>query len=67
MVYAKFGGQTECIMGNWTIENTSSDYEAFPYVLSDLLSGLNHATRRQSARMPSYHVVWSLKRHGKAQ
>ena len=21
MVYAKFGGQTECIMGNWTIEN----------------------------------------------
>ena len=22
MVYAKFGGQTECIMGNWKIENT---------------------------------------------
>ena len=21
MVYAKFGGQTECIMGNWKIEN----------------------------------------------
>ena len=21
MVYAKFGGQTECIMGNWQIEN----------------------------------------------
>ena len=21
MVYAEFGGQTECIMGNWTIEN----------------------------------------------
>ena len=20
-VYAKFGGQTECIMGNWKIEN----------------------------------------------
>lgn len=46
---------------------TSSDYEAFPYVLFDLLSGLNHATRRQSVRMPSYHVVWSLERHGKAQ
>ena len=45
---------------------TSSDYEAFPYVLSDLLSGLNHATRRQSVRMSSYHV-WSLERHGKAQ
>ena len=21
MVYAEFGGQTECIMGNWKIEN----------------------------------------------
>ena len=21
MVYAKFGGQTECIMGNWKIES----------------------------------------------
>ena len=24
MVYAKFGGQTECIMGNWKIENECS-------------------------------------------
>ena len=23
MVYAEFGGQTECIMGNWKIENWS--------------------------------------------
>ena len=23
MVYAKFGGQTECIMGNWKIENVN--------------------------------------------
>ena len=23
MVYAEFGGQTECIMGNWKIENSS--------------------------------------------
>ena len=22
MVYADFGGQTECIMGNWKIENS---------------------------------------------
>ena len=22
MVYAEFGGQTECIMGNWKIENS---------------------------------------------
>ena len=26
MVYAKFGGQTECIMGNWKIENTVKDF-----------------------------------------
>ena len=24
MVYAEFGGQTECIMGNWKIENDQS-------------------------------------------
>ena len=24
MVYAEFGGQTECIMGNWKIENAKS-------------------------------------------
>ena len=24
MVYAKFGGQTECIMGNWKIENRNT-------------------------------------------
>ena len=28
MVYAKFGGQTECIMGNSKIENTTSYGEA---------------------------------------
>ena len=22
LVYAEFGGQTECIMGNWKVENT---------------------------------------------
>ena len=26
MVYAKFGGQTECIMGNWKIENVLYNY-----------------------------------------
>ena len=25
MVYAEFGGQTECIMGNWKIENTNDE------------------------------------------
>ena len=27
MVYAKFGGQTECIMGNWKIENAINSAE----------------------------------------
>ena len=27
MVYAEFGGQTECIMGNWKIENFITDLE----------------------------------------
>ena len=26
MVYAEFGGQTECIMGNWKIENWKVTY-----------------------------------------
>ena len=26
MVYAEFGGQTECIMGNWKIENLNVKY-----------------------------------------
>ena len=25
MVYAEFGGQTECIMGNWKIENNAKE------------------------------------------
>ena len=28
MVYAEFGGQTECIMGNWKIENTKESTDA---------------------------------------
>ena len=28
MVYAEFGGQTECIMGNWKIENASQNHSA---------------------------------------
>ena len=36
MVYAKFGGQTECIMGNWKIENRGS--AARSRVLSRLTS-----------------------------
>ena len=32
MVYAKFGGQTECIMGNWKIENCAI-YGMYVYVV----------------------------------
>ena len=27
MVYGKFGGRTECIMGNWKIENRQNDFD----------------------------------------
>ena len=30
MVYAEFGGQTECIMGNWKIENGGGDFCRLP-------------------------------------
>ena len=33
MVYAKFGGQTECIMGNSKIENRGPR-ETWPFVFS---------------------------------
>ena len=28
MVYAKFGGQTECIMGNWKKENMRNSHRS---------------------------------------
>ena len=31
MVYAEFGGQTECIMGNWKIENETATMLVFLY------------------------------------
>ena len=31
MVYAKFGGQTECIMGNWKIENVPCKRNTGPF------------------------------------
>ena len=37
MVYAKNGGQTECIMGNWKIENYVSQIFAAVYCNTDLL------------------------------
>ena len=34
MVYAKFGGQTECIMGNWKIENSLKNSTEGKFVAS---------------------------------
>ena len=36
MVYAKFGGQTECIMGNWKIENVSTHSRSDTFMSKDL-------------------------------
>ena len=33
MVYAEFGGQTECIMGNWKIENATETLGGAPMIL----------------------------------
>ena len=48
MVYAEFGGQTECIMGNWKIEN---DYQCMQ-MLSD------SQTREYS--IPRVHLSYPL-------
>ena len=37
MVYAEFGGQTACIMGNWKIENCYM-FPVFPVSLPRLLT-----------------------------
>ena len=39
MVYAEFGGQTECIMGNWKIEN-SMDQEQIIILQWTLVLGI---------------------------
>ena len=36
MVYAEFGGQTECIMGNWKIENESINMSSIQWNISIL-------------------------------
>ena len=44
MVYAKFGGQTECIMGNWKIENRLS-YWLVQYIGALVCLSLNFSQR----------------------
>ena len=36
MVYAEFGGQTECIMGNWKIENLEFEWTIISVLLTSL-------------------------------
>ena len=45
MVYAKFGGQTECIMGNWKIENWGS--------VEDLITSAIPCSEGVQVRKPS--------------
>ena len=40
MVYAEFGGQTECIMGNWKIENVA--FTIFALIYSSVCTFLRH-------------------------
>ena len=44
MVYAEFGGQTECIMGNWKIEN--SPRSSLPTFSLKFIAPLNFMCRR---------------------
>ena len=37
MVYAKFGGQTECIMGNWKIENIKTFLSKLNYFFREVM------------------------------
>ena len=39
MVYAKFGGQTECIMGNWKIENIQGQFQPIAFIHQVLQQG----------------------------
>ena len=41
MVYAEFGGQTECIMGNWKIENVP----IYDCIFGFGISSLNNSKR----------------------
>ena len=45
MVYAEFGGQTECIMGNWKIENTKL-YKGAGNVSANNSETLGHKDQR---------------------
>ena len=62
MVYAKFGGQTDCIMGNSKIENsiTDSSHPGFQSIRTFLrLILLQLHNGRPLARVPLVCVFWA--------
>ena len=54
MVYAKFGGQTECIMGNWKIENLETR-KTFGY--ENDLRGIQRCFLQRSPKYPVLKVI----------
>ena len=46
MVYAKFGGQTECIMGNWKIENCLLGLTRWSYLTCEKFLLESHEIKR---------------------
>ena len=58
MVYAKFGGQTECIMGKWKIENNA------PVLLSNTNLAIDIVSCRLLQQMVKMNMDWNLKKLG---
>ena len=48
MVYARFGGQTECIMGNWKIENTLGTFLCDTVLDVNMVHGLKAIQKRKA-------------------
>ena len=58
MVYAEFGGQTECIMGNWKIENNPSSTTATAFLHGTTISsGLSSDEKSFIEVLNFYHAI----------
>ena len=51
MVYAKFGGQTECIMGNWKIENRCNNNKHIASLFANCTLEWFYLTRKIGSRI----------------
>ena len=56
MVYAEFGGQTECIMGNWKIENVP----IYDCIFGFGISSLNNSKRFFHAKQSRKYIMFKL-------